>query len=73
MHSAIQDTFVHGERLKDPNTLRTFFVAGGPHPQFYSNNTFHFVFKGQTQKKHDASDLREEKTSPFSQDQEEMS
>lgn len=40
---------------------------------FYSNFTFHFVFKGEAQKKYDASDIRKEKRSPFSEDQAETS
>ena len=68
------DTFLQVERkLEDPNQLRTFSMAGSRPPPFYSNFTFHFVSKGETQKKHVAPDFREEKTSSFSQDEAETS
>lgn len=53
--------------MEDPNELRTFCLAGSLHPSFYSRFTFHFVFKGEAQKKYDGPGFREERTSPFSQ------
>lgn len=47
--------------------------AERPHLLFCSNFTFCFVFKGEAEKKYDAPDFREEKTSPFSHDQAETS
>ena len=59
--------------MEDPNEVRTFPMAGSLHPPFHSDFTFHFVFKGQAQKKYDAADFREEKTGPFNQEQVETS
>ena len=59
-------------RVEDPNEVRK-FMTGSLHPTFYSNFTFHFVFKGKAQKKYDSPDSREEKTGSFSQDQAETS
>ena len=70
---SLRDTSPGYRRVEDPNEVRKFSMAGSLHSTFYSNFTFHFVFKVKAQKKYDAPDVREEKTGPFSQDQAETS
>lgn len=63
MRGALWDTFLRGQRrVEDPNELKGFI-------SHYAKFTFPFVFKGEAQKKYDAADFREGKTSLFIEDQ----